>query len=198
MVDSEPELSSNGSSFGAIGEPIPLIVLCLLCAVAWAGAGCSAPASHTDSSDIEATISMATVESIIDGDTVVLDIDGQSERVRLIGIDTPESVNPNVPEQCWGAEASNALEELIPEGSQVRIERDVEARDRYDRLLLYLYRESDDLFVNHWLVDNGFAESVSYPPNIAFQHDLDQARDRAASQPVGLWAWCDGPDQPLQ
>ena len=73
---------------------------------------------------------------------------GRDERVRLIGIDTPETVDPRKPVQCFGKEASDHTKALLPAGTAVRLERDAEARDRYDRLLAYVYRASDGLFVN--------------------------------------------------
>ena len=142
-------------------------------------------------------VGSATVERVIDGDTVELVIDGQPERVRLIGIDAPESVSPKVPEQCFGAEASKALAGLLPAGTTVRIERDVEARDRYHRLLLYLYRPDDELFVNQWLVEAGFADAVAYEPNTSLQDRFEAARRQAEVSGIGLWGQCDGPDQPL-
>lgn len=164
-----------------------------------AGACAGSISSDSRSENVEpsAPIGIATVERVVDGDTVILDINGQSERVRLIGLDTPESVTPNMPQQCFGAEAAQALSEILPPGTEVRIERDVEARDRFDRLLLYLYRQQDALFINQWLIEQGFAESVSYPPNVAFQSEFDRVRNQARATGTGLWGVCDGPDQPL-
>jgi micrococcal nuclease len=142
-------------------------------------------------------ITSATVERVVDGDTVVLSIAGTEERVRLIGVDAPESVAPEVPEQCYGAEASQALADVLPAGTEVRIVRDVEGRDRYERLLLYLYRSQDDLFVNRWLVEGGFADAVSYEPNVTHEIELNQAKQAAVAAGAGLWGRCDGPDQPL-
>ncbi len=139
----------------------------------------------------------ATVDRIVDGDTVILDIDGQRERVRLIGIDTPESVAENRPRQCYGDEASDAIAGLLPEGSAVVAQRDIEARDQYDRLLLYIYRADDGLFVNRWMVENGFAAAVVYEPNSAHYDEFRALEAAAAQDGVGLWGVCDGPDQPL-
>lgn len=149
---------------------------------------------HAESSD---PVTSAVVAHVVDGDTVDLLIDGREERVRLLGIDAPESVSRSVPKQCYGAEASDALAALLPSGSTLRIERDAEARDHYGRLLLYLHRAEDDLFVNLWLVESGFAEAVSYAPNLAHETDFERARHQATTADVGLWAHCDGPDQPL-
>ena len=141
----------------------------------------------------------ATVVRVIDGDTVELAIGAGTERVRLLGIDAPESVARNVPQQCFGAEASVALAELLPAGAEVRVSRDVEPRDHYDRLLLYLHveHEGELVFVNEWLVATGLAEAVSYEPNTAHRAVLHRAQRLATDDRVGLWAHCDGPDQPL-
>ena len=139
----------------------------------------------------------ATVEWVIDGDTVDLIVAGEQERVRLIGVDTPESVSRDTPIQCFGAEASMALKGLLPVGSEVRIERDVEPRDRFGRLLLYIYRVEDNLFVNEWLVGNGFADTLFFEPNTSYRSSFTELRNAARSAPLGLWAVCDGPDQPV-
>jgi micrococcal nuclease len=140
----------------------------------------------------------ATVITVVDGDTVELDFAGVMERVRLLGVDAPESVHPSVPVQCFGVEASAGLATLLPPGTAVRVERDVEPRDRYDRLLLYLYRLHDDLFVNRWLVQEGLADTLFYEPNTTLADPLREARSAARSERAGLWGACDGPDQPAQ
>lgn len=148
--------------------------------------------------DDQNTTVTATVLFVIDGDTVELEIAGMTERVRLLGIDAPESVHPSEPEQCFGAEASAALTDLLPIGSMVEVVRDLEARDRFDRLLLYLYRAEDGLFVNEWLVRNGLADTSFFEPNTALAPALTAARSGAREESAGLWGSCDGPDQPLQ
>ena len=143
-----------------------------------------------------------TVEFVVDGDTVDLIIEGEEERVRLIGIDTPESVSRDTPVQCYGAEASAALKGLLPVGSTVRIERDAEIRDRFGRILLYLYRDDQaspdgELFVNEWLVANGFADTLFFEPNTTYRSTFTSLRNSARDAGLGLWGACDGPDQPL-
>ena len=96
-----------------------------------------------------------------------------------------------------GAEASAELARLLPPSTEVRIERDHQLRDRYDRLLLYIYRASDDLFINDWLVRNGLADTSFYEPNLTRSVSLTQSRAEARSGGDGLWSRCDGPDQPL-
>jgi len=89
----------------------------------------------------------ATVARVVDGDTIDVTVNGTEERVRLIGIDTPETVKPNTPVQCYGPEASEHTKELLPPGTPVYLERDLVARDDYGRLLSYVFR-NDGVFVN--------------------------------------------------
>lgn len=138
----------------------------------------------------------AVVERIVDGDTVVLDLGPGTETVRLIGIDTPETKHPTKPVMCFGAEATAHLTELIPPGTVVRAERDVEARDRYDRLLLYLHRADDDLFVNLAMVTDGYAAVATFPPNVAHTDVFVAAAAEARSASRGLWSACGGIDTP--
>ncbi|HSL60122.1 MAG TPA: thermonuclease family protein [Acidimicrobiales bacterium] len=141
---------------------------------------------------------VATVVEVVDGDTIRVRIDGRVEPVRLIGIDTPETHHPTRPVECFGAEATARTAELLAIGSEVRLERDVEPRDRFDRVLAYVHRVDDDLFVNLALVAEGFAVAGSYPPNLARQADLDAAGRRARADGLGLWGACGGPDTPVQ
>lgn len=136
----------------------------------------------------------AVVRRVTDGDTVVVETGGVEERVRLIGIDTPESVKAGTEVECYGKEASANTEELLPVGTKVLLERDVEIRDRYDRLLAYVYRASDGLFVNLEMVDQGFAQPAPYPPNVAHADKLAAAGNDARENGRGLWGACGGDD----
>jgi micrococcal nuclease len=138
----------------------------------------------------------AVVDYVIDGDTVDVVIDGHDERVRLIGVDTPESVHPNVAPECFGAEASAYLRELLPEGTAVRLERDAEARDRYGRLLAYVYRVGDGLLVNLALIEAGYGDAVTFGDNEALLDLFRIAEVRARTAGLGLWGACGGPDTP--
>jgi micrococcal nuclease len=139
----------------------------------------------------------ARVVRSVDGDTIVVELDGHEEPVRFIGIDTPESVAQDRPVECFGPEAKARMAELLPVGTVIRLERDVEARDRYDRLLAYVFRDADDVFVNRRLVEEGFAEAVSFPPNTTRQGELDAAEADARAARLGLWEACGGTDVPL-
>ena len=133
----------------------------------------------------------------VDGDTVIVSLGGVEEPVRLIGIDTPESVAQDRPVECFGLEAKERAAALLPAGTPVRLERDVEARDRYDRLLAYVFRVEDDVLVNLLLVEEGFAEAVAYPPNTARQADFERAEAAARAAGRGLWPACGGTDVPI-
>jgi micrococcal nuclease len=125
------------------------------------------------------------VERVVDGDTLKLS-DGR--RVRLIGIDTPETVDPRRPVECLGAEALAHTSELLPPGTAVRLEYDVEHLDRYERTLAYVYRLDDGLFVNLDLLTEGYAEQFTVPPNVARAEELSRAVATARNAGKGLWS----------
>lgn len=139
----------------------------------------------------------ATVERVVDGDTIDVLVGDRQETVRLIGIDAPESVAPTRPVQCFGKEASLHLEAVLPEGTEITLVRDVEARDVYQRLLGYVVRSRDGLFVNLELVAAGYAAVLNYPPNDHYASVLARAEADAAAAGRGLWGHCGGPDVPL-
>jgi micrococcal nuclease len=132
----------------------------------------------------------AEVVRVVDGDTIVVRVTGGEERVRLIGVDTPESVDPRRPVECFGKEAAARTAELLPAGTAVRLERDVEARDRYDRLLAYVYRADDGTFVNRALLEDGYAQPLTIPPNVAHAADFAAAARTAREAGAGLWSSC--------
>jgi micrococcal nuclease len=133
---------------------------------------------------------LITILKVVDGDTVDIDINGHTERVRLIGVNTPETKHPTKPIECFGPEASAYMTQLLPKGTTVRIERDVEARDRYGRMLLYLYLGSDDLFINLELVARGYGTPMSIEPNTFHRNDFVRAAAQAEAANVGLWKAC--------
>lgn len=139
---------------------------------------------------IAAAPDLATVVRVVDGDTVVLRLRVGEEHVRLIGVDTPETVKPNTPVQCFGPQASSHLKHLLPPGTTVRVARDAEARDHFGRLLLYLWRVSDGRFVNLEIAADGFGRPLSIAPNIAHRADIATAVSKAQAEGTGLWAAC--------
>lgn len=127
------------------------------------------------------------VVDVVDGDTIRID---GGALVRLIGIDTPESSGPYRDEECFGREATERTTALIPRGTKVRLVFDVEHRDRYDRLLAYVYRVSDGLFVNASLVRDGYAGALTVPPNVHFAERFRRLQREAREKQRGLWKAC--------
>ena len=131
---------------------------------------------------------VVTVLDVVDGDTIEVSLDGREEDVRYIGVDTPESVAPGEPVECFGPEASELNEELVS-GERVRLVLGVEQRDRYGRLLAYVYR--DGLFVNAELVRRGFARTLTIAPNDAFAERFARLERAAGRDGRGLWGACE-------
>jgi micrococcal nuclease len=164
------------------------VVTIVLALVTATGCGRDAPAAVPKGAT-------AVVERVVDGDTIrVRTADGRRERVRLIGIDTPETKDPRRPVQCFGKEASAYTARLLPPGTPVRLERDVELRDRYDRLLAYVYRARDGTFVNAALARDGYARPLTIPPNVAQADEFVAAAAEARDAGRGLWKSCSSPE----
>ena len=134
----------------------------------------------------------ATVDRVVDGDTVDMIIDGVEERVRLIGIDTPETKKENTPIECFGLEATAFTQSLLSAGTELYLERDVEARDVYGRLLAYAYLVESAVFVNLEIVRQGYAQPLTIPPNVAHSAEFVEAARAAERADLGLWAECSG------
>ena len=128
-----------------------------------------------------------TVESVVDGDTIVV---AGGTRVRLIGVDTPETKDPRTPVQCFGVEAAARTASLVEPGAPVRLVYDVERLDRYGRTLAYVYRRADGLFVNAALVAEGYALVATFPPNVAHAEELTALARTAREEGRGLWSSC--------
>jgi micrococcal nuclease len=140
------------------------------------------------SDDVEARdTTRAEVLRVIDGDTIEVVLDGSTEDVRYIGIDTPESVAPGQPVECYGKRASAANERLV-DGATARLVIGAEPRDPYGRLLAYVY--VGDTFVNAELVRRGFARTLTIAPNIDQAPLFDRLERRAADSGRGLWKAC--------
>ena len=132
----------------------------------------------------------AVVVRAVDGDTVDLRIGKRRERVRLIGVNTPETVDPRKPVECYGPEAKEATKHLLPAGTPVYVERDREPRDDYGRLLVYLYRAADGLFVNLELAVSGMAVPLRIAPNTTHAGEFADAARAAERSSLGLWSAC--------
>ncbi len=128
------------------------------------------------------------VKKVDDGDTLQIFRYGRSEKVRFIGIDTPETVDPRKPVQCFGKEASAKTKQLLT-GKTVRIEFDpvVGERDKYDRLLAYVWLGNE--LINLTLLREGYAHEYTYRSQAyKYQSDFKQAEAGARQSEVGLWS----------
>jgi micrococcal nuclease len=132
----------------------------------------------------------ARVLRVVDGDTILVAVGGRQERVRYIGVDTPETVKPHTRVQCFGKRASAANHRLV-DGREVRLLADAEARDRYGRLLAYVYRANDGLFVNEALIRGGYATTLEIAPNVRFADRFAALARQARDAGQGLWSACE-------
>lgn len=135
---------------------------------------------------------VGVVDFVIDGDTIDIEIGGRDERVRLIGINTPETHVEDGPPECFGPEAAQFTRTLLPVGTEVRLTRDVVGRDDYGRLLAYVYRRGDDLFVNEAIVAGGYARPLTIRPNDAYAEVFVDRATAAEASDLGLWSACSG------
>ena len=166
-------------SRGSLGSLLLLAVVALLILRPWDGelsAGDGGPAAEE-----------ALVSRVVDGDTIEAQIGAEVEDVRLIGIDTPETVKPESPVECFGPQASGFTHRLL-EGRPVRLVYGAERRDVYGRLLAYVY--IDHMFVNAMLVRRGLARTLPIPPNTRYRALFDQLEKTAARAGRGLWGAC--------
>ncbi|WP_203567463.1 thermonuclease family protein [Aestuariimicrobium ganziense] len=138
----------------------------------------SAPATET------ARQVAATVEFVIDGDTIIADIAGTETTVRLLNIDSPET-RPNEPADCLGPQATTALRQMLPKGSQVMLEYDLERRDRYGRTLAGVYL--DGRLLNVEMARRGLAVAVLFRPNAKFHGQVVAAQRQAEAAKVGMF-----------
>lgn len=130
---------------------------------------------------------LARVASITDGDTLVVDLHGRRVPIRLIGIDTPETVKPSSPVECFGPEASAFLASLLAPGTAVVVHRDIESRDHFGRLLAYVFRAADGLFVNREILVQGYARTLPIPPNLTYAREFEVITSRAQREGRGMW-----------
>jgi micrococcal nuclease len=166
-----------------VRRSLPWILLVVLAAVY----GYGRAGSGSDSG--AGTARTGQVVKVVDGDTIRVRLGAGTERVRLIGIDTPETVKPDTPVQCYGRAASAEAHRLL-DGRSVRLVGDAEARDRYGRLLAYVYRRPDGLFVNAELARRGFARQLTIPPNVRYADRFGALVAQARGAGRGLWGAC--------
>lgn len=129
-----------------------------------------------------------SVTQVVDGDTVKVNMNGTVTTLRLIGMDTPETVDPRKPVQCFGTEASNKAKELLV-GKKIRIEKDSTQGelDKYGRTLAYVYRE-DGLFFNKYMIEQGYAHEYTYNTPYKYQAEFKTAQTSARDNQRGLWS----------
>jgi micrococcal nuclease len=145
--------------------------------------------------DIKNESGLYKVQRVIDGDTISVSINGKNETLRLIGMDTPETVDPRKPVQCFGREASAKAKEILT-GKMVRLEDDrtQSNRDKYQRLLRYVFLE-DGTFFNKLMIEEGYAHEYTYQSNpYKYQAEFMEAEKQARENNRGLWSpdSCDG------
>ena len=163
---------------GQLGSLALLLIVTLLIARPWEGSA---------GSDGGPGAAEAYVIRAVDGDTIEARIDGHDEYVRYIGVDTPETVKPDTPVQCFGPRASSFNHHLV-EGRRVRLVFGVERHDVYGRLLAYVYL--GHRFVNAMLARRGLARPLTIPPNDRFAPLFRRLSLRAARAGRGLWGAC--------
>jgi len=150
-------------------------------------AACAGSSSDSEPVGVRDVDGETTVERHVDGDTLWVE---DRVKVRLIGIDTPETKHPSKAVECFGEQAAGFLRELLPLGTDVRLVFDVEREDRYGRTLAYMYRVSDGLFVNADLVRQGYAQAYTVPPNVAHVDEFRALQAEARDAGRGLWSAC--------
>jgi micrococcal nuclease len=134
-----------------------------------------------------------TLIEVTDGDTIRVDVDGRNELVRLILIDAPETHDPNRPAECFGQEATTYLSWLLSFGGDLYLETDVSDRDRFGRLLRYVWLDFGDgevYLVNEVLVRAGYVAFSTYPPDVKYVDEIREAGQFAREHGYGLWSGC--------
>ncbi len=130
----------------------------------------------------------ATVTKVVDGDTLKVTLNGAEETLRLIGINTPEVTSGVTKEQCFGPEASAFMKSLLPAGTEVQLESDPtqDERDRYDRLLVFAFKDEEN--VNQTMIEQGYAFEYTFNKPYHYQVQFLAAQTLAHSQQRGLWS----------
>jgi micrococcal nuclease len=152
--------------------------------LALAGLGAAAGASATNYA-LDEDAKKFTVSRVVDGDTLKTTT---GETIRLIGVDTPETVDPNRPDGCFGSEASNFTKQQLT-NKTIRVETDKDPKDRYGRILGYVYLE-DGTFFNRTLITEGYAKPLSVGRNTAHAMEFANEATFAQSANKGLWGKC--------
>lgn len=128
-----------------------------------------------------------TVTRVVDGDTIKINYNSKEESVRLIGIDTPESVHPDASRNVFNGEIASNYTKTLLEGKDIELEFDTQKRDRYGRLLAYVY--IDGTMVNRLLLKEGYAQVSTYPPNVKYVDEFTKIQKSARENSKGLWSY---------
>lgn len=141
----------------------------------------------------------ATIVRVVDGDTIVANIDGKEYKIRLIGVNTPETVHPSKPVEYYGKEASEFTKSVITEGREIYLEKDVSDVDRYGRMLRYVWlqvpkeqlnpsdSDIDNNMFNALLLKDGYAQVSTFPPDVNYQEHFLELEKIAKEEKKGLW-----------
>ncbi|MDM8533364.1 thermonuclease family protein [Clostridiaceae bacterium HSG29] len=131
---------------------------------------------------------ISTVEKVFDGDTIYVNIENENYVIRLTGINTPEVKGKYIKEnEYFGPEASKFLKDLLPTGTIVYLESDIDDKDKYDRLLRYVYLKPDGKMVNEILLEKGYAEVMNIEPNIKYSNRFKELEEKAKEKNIGKW-----------
>lgn len=162
-----------------------LVTLCVLLVAYLFGISPSATGQNTIQGVQEETV----VSRVVDGDTIAVVTDGTEVKVRLIGINAPESVDPRRPVECMGKEASVVLKDKL-EGKNIRMESDPSqgTYDKYKRLLRYVYVGSSTVSVNEEMISEGYAYEYTYDEPYKYQTQFKEKEEKAKKENIGLWS----------
>jgi len=161
-----------------------VLIAILACAIDWGWLGDKGQAADIPRAGQSG---FAEVERVVDGDTVIL-----SENLgygRVVGVDTPETVQPGAPVECFGPQASAYTKRVLAPGKKLRYRVAVEPVDRYGRSLVYLWLP-DGRFFNAMLIRNGYATVLTIPPNTHYASLFERLEEKAARARRGLWGRC--------
>ncbi len=197
-----------------LAMPVVIIALAVLAGISWQKTDTSVQTAAIEGNGKSATTAVPVASNphflpagnglvkvirVIDGDTIEIESSVPStvaqgrEKVRYIGMNAPETVDPRKPVQCFGEEASRKNKELV-EGKFVRLMKDVSERDKYGRLLRYVFLPGTgiggDIFINLELVREGYAFSDTFPPDVKYQSEFVKAQAEARAAGRGLWSAC--------
>ena len=162
--------------------------ICLLLLLLLSGCG-AAPATDLPEEELSPALTGAyDVVRVVDGDTIIVDIDGEETRVRLIGIDTPESVNPDESKNTEAGDLASAYTKELLSDETVYLEYDIDKTDDYDRTLAYVYLSDGVTMVNKLLLENGYASIMTIQPNSKYANDFYELQKAAQENQIGIWS----------